>query len=114
MKYRLLGKSGLQVSEAALGTMTFGDEGWGSPKAQKVYETYSAAAGNFIGDHCPTGVVERRATVASASSTYRPQQTTKASSRGKVKAASRPMPPPVPVMMQTFLESLFNIVFRPD
>jgi hypothetical protein len=43
MKYRLLGKSGLRVSEAALGTMTFGDEwGWGSPKAeaQKVYETY--------------------------------------------------------------------------
>src|SRR5580704_9202153 len=38
MKYRLLGKSGLRVSEAALGTMTFGDErGWGSPKdeAQK-------------------------------------------------------------------------------
>jgi aryl-alcohol dehydrogenase-like predicted oxidoreductase len=26
MKYRLLGKSGLQVSEAALGTMTFGDD----------------------------------------------------------------------------------------
>jgi aryl-alcohol dehydrogenase-like predicted oxidoreductase len=42
MKYRLLGKSGLRVSEAALGTMTLGDElGWGSPKAeaQKVYET---------------------------------------------------------------------------
>jgi aryl-alcohol dehydrogenase-like predicted oxidoreductase len=26
MKYRLLGKSGLRVSEAALGTMTFGDD----------------------------------------------------------------------------------------
>jgi aryl-alcohol dehydrogenase-like predicted oxidoreductase len=51
MKYRLLGKSGLRVSEASLGTMTFGDEwGWGSPKpeAQKVYETYRAAGGNFI------------------------------------------------------------------
>src|ERR1700676_5199590 len=51
MKYRLLGKSGLRVSEAALGTMTFGDEwGWGSPKAeaQKVYETYREAGGNFI------------------------------------------------------------------
>jgi aryl-alcohol dehydrogenase-like predicted oxidoreductase len=50
MKYRLLGKSGLRVSEAALGT-TFGDEwGWGSPKAeaQKVYETYREAGGNFI------------------------------------------------------------------
>src|SRR5579862_3493645 len=51
MKYRLLGKSGLRVSEAALGTMTFGDEwGWGSPKAeaQKVYETYRELGGNFI------------------------------------------------------------------
>jgi aryl-alcohol dehydrogenase-like predicted oxidoreductase len=50
MKYRLLGKSGLRVSEAALGTMTFGDElGWGSPKAepQKVYETYREAGGNW-------------------------------------------------------------------
>ena len=26
MPYRLLGKSGLRVSEAALGTMTFGDD----------------------------------------------------------------------------------------
>jgi aryl-alcohol dehydrogenase-like predicted oxidoreductase len=51
MKYRLLGKSGLRVSEASLGTMTFGEEwGWGSPKAeaQKVYETYREAGGNFI------------------------------------------------------------------
>jgi aryl-alcohol dehydrogenase-like predicted oxidoreductase len=51
MKYRLLGKSGVRVAEASLGTMTFGDEwGWGSPKAeaQKVYETYREAGGNFI------------------------------------------------------------------
>src|ERR1700693_5049667 len=51
MKYRLLGKSGLRVSEAALGTMIFGDElELGSPKAEadKVYETYREAGGNFI------------------------------------------------------------------
>src|SRR5260370_12513907 len=51
MNFRLLGKSGLRVSEAALGTMTFGDQwGWGSPKdeAQKVYETYREAGGNFL------------------------------------------------------------------
>jgi len=51
MNYTLLGESGLRVSEAALGTMTFGDEwGWGSPKdeAQKVYETYREAGGNFL------------------------------------------------------------------
>src|SRR6202451_875557 len=51
MKFRLLGKSVLRISEASLGTMTFGDEwGWGSPKAesQKVYEAYREAGGNFI------------------------------------------------------------------
>jgi aryl-alcohol dehydrogenase-like predicted oxidoreductase len=51
MKYRLLGHSGLRVSEIALGTMTFGDDwGWGSAKdeAQKVYEAFRAAGGNFI------------------------------------------------------------------
>jgi aryl-alcohol dehydrogenase-like predicted oxidoreductase len=51
MKYRLLGKTGLRVSEAALGTMTFGEEwGWGAAKeeARKVYETYRAAGGNFV------------------------------------------------------------------
>jgi aryl-alcohol dehydrogenase-like predicted oxidoreductase len=47
----LLGNSGLRVSEAALGTMTFGDDwGWGSAKdeARKVYDAFRAAGGNFI------------------------------------------------------------------
>jgi hypothetical protein len=36
MNYRLLGKSGLRVSEFCLGTMTFGeDRGWGSSKGGK-------------------------------------------------------------------------------
>src|SRR4030088_3590736 len=51
MNYRLLGKSGLRVSEFCLGTMTFGDDwDWGSSKdeAQKIYETYREAGGNFI------------------------------------------------------------------
>lgn len=51
MKYRLLGASGLRVSELSLGTMTFGEEwGWGTAKeeAQKVYATYREAGGNFI------------------------------------------------------------------
>src|ERR1700739_3867815 len=51
MRYRLLGNSGLRVSEAALGAMTFGDEwGWGSPKdeARKVYDAFREAGGNFI------------------------------------------------------------------
>jgi len=51
MKYRLLGNSGLRVSEAALGTMTFGDDwGWGAAKeeAQNVYNAFREAGGNFI------------------------------------------------------------------
>jgi aryl-alcohol dehydrogenase-like predicted oxidoreductase len=46
-----LGNSGLRVSEAALGTATFGEEwGWGSPKdeARKVYDAFREAGGNFI------------------------------------------------------------------
>jgi aryl-alcohol dehydrogenase-like predicted oxidoreductase len=51
MKYRLLGNSGLRVSEAALGAMTFGEDwGWGSGKdeARKVYDAFRDAGGNFI------------------------------------------------------------------
>ncbi len=51
MRYRLLGKSGLRVSELCLGTMTFGEDlGWGSPKeeSRKVYDAFREAGGNFI------------------------------------------------------------------
>ena len=51
MRYRLLGNSGLRVSEAALGTMTFGDDwGWGAAKdeARRVYDAFRVAGGNFI------------------------------------------------------------------
>ena len=51
MNYRLLGKSGLRVSEISLGTMTFGEDwGWGSAKeeARKIYDAYLEAGGNFI------------------------------------------------------------------
>jgi aryl-alcohol dehydrogenase-like predicted oxidoreductase len=51
MRYKLLGKSGLRVSELCLGTMTFGEEwGWGASQdvARKIFESYVAAGGNFI------------------------------------------------------------------
>ncbi len=51
MNYKLLGKSGLRVSELALGTMTFGEEwGWGSSKeeSKKVFNAFANAGGNFI------------------------------------------------------------------
>jgi aryl-alcohol dehydrogenase-like predicted oxidoreductase len=51
MKYKLLGKSGLRVSEICLGTMTFGEDwGWGSnyEESKKVFDVYAQAGGNFI------------------------------------------------------------------
>lgn len=51
MKYRLLGKSGLKVSELALGAMTFGTEtgiGVDKDESRKVYEKFREAGGNFI------------------------------------------------------------------
>lgn len=51
MKYKLLGKSGLRVSELCLGTMTFGDKwGWGgSPEeSRKMFDAFVKAGGNFI------------------------------------------------------------------
>ncbi len=51
MKYFLLGKSGLRVSEICLGTMTFGKEwGWGASKeeSRKIFDAYVDAGGNFI------------------------------------------------------------------
>jgi aryl-alcohol dehydrogenase-like predicted oxidoreductase len=51
MKYKILGKSGLRVSELSLGTMTFGAEwGWGADKEQSkaVFDAYAEAGGNFL------------------------------------------------------------------
>lgn len=51
MRYKLLGRSGLRVSELALGTMTFGNDwGWGAEKdvCQQIFDKYVEAGGNFI------------------------------------------------------------------
>src|SRR5215216_5483493 len=51
MRYKLLGKSGLRVSELALGTMTFGEAwGWGAPpeECRKMVDRFAEAGGNFI------------------------------------------------------------------
>lgn len=51
MRYKLLGHSGLRVSELCLGTMTFGETwGWGASKAesQKMFDLFASAGGNFI------------------------------------------------------------------
>jgi aryl-alcohol dehydrogenase-like predicted oxidoreductase len=51
MKYKLLGRSGLKVSELCLGTMTFGPEwGWGADKdeSRKIFNAFVEAGGNFI------------------------------------------------------------------
>ena len=51
MKYKLLGRSGLKVSELCLGTMGFGTEGgWGADKETsfKIMESFAEADGNFL------------------------------------------------------------------
>ena len=51
MRYKLLGRSGLRVSEFSLGTMTFGKTwGWGASKAEskKMFDLFANAGGNFI------------------------------------------------------------------
>jgi aryl-alcohol dehydrogenase-like predicted oxidoreductase len=51
MNYKLLGKSGLRVSELMLGTMTFGENwGWGASKEEslKIFNSFTDAGGNFI------------------------------------------------------------------
>ncbi|WP_164929295.1 aldo/keto reductase [Gloeobacter violaceus] len=51
MRYKLLGRSGLRVSELCLGTMTFGDEwGWGgsSEESRKMFDIFANVGGNFI------------------------------------------------------------------
>jgi aryl-alcohol dehydrogenase-like predicted oxidoreductase len=51
MRYRLLGKSGLRVSELCLGTMTFGEDwGWGSSRdgSRQILDAFLEAGGNFI------------------------------------------------------------------
>lgn len=51
MNYRLLGRSGLRVSDLALGTMTFGaatDWGVSASVARQLYESYREAGGNYL------------------------------------------------------------------
>ena len=51
MNYRLFGRSGLRVSELALGTMTFGtDWGWGADRdeCRTMFDAYAEAGGNFV------------------------------------------------------------------
>ncbi|MFN8467617.1 MAG: aldo/keto reductase [Caldilineaceae bacterium] len=51
MRYRLLGSSGLRVSELCLGTMTFGEDwGWGASReeSRKMFDMFAAAGGNYV------------------------------------------------------------------
>jgi aryl-alcohol dehydrogenase-like predicted oxidoreductase len=51
MRYRLLGKTGLRVSELCLGAMTFGEDwGWGASaeECRKMFERFVEAGGNFV------------------------------------------------------------------
>ena len=51
MNYKLLGKSGLRVSELCLGAMTFGEDwGWGANRdeSRAMFDLFASAGGNFI------------------------------------------------------------------
>ena len=51
MRYKLLGNSGLRVSEFSLGTMTFGEDwGWGAGEdaCREIFDRYVDAGGNFV------------------------------------------------------------------
>ncbi len=51
MRYKLLGPSGLRVSELCLGTMTFGERwGWGASKAEskKMFDLFAEEGNNLI------------------------------------------------------------------
>lgn len=51
MRYKLLGSSGLRVSELALGTMAFGEDwGWGADRDEcgRILDAYREAGGNFL------------------------------------------------------------------
>jgi aryl-alcohol dehydrogenase-like predicted oxidoreductase len=55
MRYTLLGRSGLRVSEVALGTMTFGEAwGWGATEdaCRRMFEAFAEAGGNFVDTAC--------------------------------------------------------------
>jgi len=55
MRYTLLGRSGLRVSEVALGTMTFGEAwGWGASRdeCRHIFEAFVDAGGNFVDTAC--------------------------------------------------------------
>ena len=50
MRYKLLGKSGLRVSELCLGTMTFGEDwGWGrrQRRGRRIFEAFAEAGGTI-------------------------------------------------------------------
>lgn len=51
MRYKLLGRSGLRVSELCLGTMTFGEHWeWGTNahESRRIFDAYVDAGGNFV------------------------------------------------------------------
>jgi aryl-alcohol dehydrogenase-like predicted oxidoreductase len=51
MRYKLLGRSGLRVSELCLGAMTFGEQwGWGASRKEtgRIFDAFVERGGNFI------------------------------------------------------------------
>lgn len=63
MRHTVLGRTGVRVSELALGTVTFGENwGWGAPKetSARILDLYAEAGGNLLdtADHYTDGASE--------------------------------------------------------
>ena len=55
MRYTILGRTGLRISEVALGTMTFGEAwGWGASadECRRMFDVFVEAGGNFVDTAC--------------------------------------------------------------
>lgn len=65
MRYKLLGRSGLRVSELCLGALTFGTErsyaATDKEECRRIFNTFAEAGGNFVdtADHYLEGTSEK-------------------------------------------------------
>ena len=67
MRYRLLGRTGLRVSELFLGAMAFGEQGGGAPagRVPPILDRYADAGGNVVDTATTTAAARARASSAS-------------------------------------------------
>jgi alpha/beta hydrolase family protein len=91
MRYTLFGRSGLRISELALGAPTFGEDwGWGANReeSKKMFDAFTNAGGNFI-DTAHVCVHERLKRDADYYASYRPVPESQVLRKATMKARYR-------------------------